>query len=167
MAAMEPLLVELGTEELPVKALPGLAQAFFDNMIDGLVITFVDITRTKLLQQSERRLVEGLQRSPVSVFGQDRDLRFSWACAAVLGRRFEDLLGKTDEEAFGADNAARLTRLKRTAIDANRPVRERVALQLNGSERVYDLFVEPHRNGSGETEGVTCVATDLTDSARS
>jgi glycyl-tRNA synthetase beta chain len=34
--AKEPLLVELGTEELPVKALPGLAQAFFDNVIDGL-----------------------------------------------------------------------------------------------------------------------------------
>ena len=36
MAAMEPLLIELGTEELPVKALPGLAQAFFDGVIDGL-----------------------------------------------------------------------------------------------------------------------------------
>jgi glycyl-tRNA synthetase beta chain len=34
--AKEPLLIELGTEELPVKALPGLAQAFFDNVIDGL-----------------------------------------------------------------------------------------------------------------------------------
>ncbi|MCC8363044.1 glycine--tRNA ligase subunit beta [Lysobacter sp. A6] len=33
---MEPLLIELGTEELPVKALPGLAQALFDNVIDGL-----------------------------------------------------------------------------------------------------------------------------------
>ncbi|RDZ26823.1 glycine--tRNA ligase subunit beta [Lysobacter silvisoli] len=35
-AAMQPLLIELGTEELPVKALPGLAQAFFDGVIDGL-----------------------------------------------------------------------------------------------------------------------------------
>lgn len=34
--AKEPLLIELGTEELPVKALPGLAQALFDNVIDGL-----------------------------------------------------------------------------------------------------------------------------------
>jgi len=34
--SMEPLLIELGTEELPVKALPGLAQALFDNVIDGL-----------------------------------------------------------------------------------------------------------------------------------
>ncbi len=34
---MLPLLIELGTEELPVKALPGLAQALFDGVIDGLV----------------------------------------------------------------------------------------------------------------------------------
>jgi glycyl-tRNA synthetase beta chain len=33
---MLPLLIELGTEELPVKALPGLAQAFFDGVITAL-----------------------------------------------------------------------------------------------------------------------------------
>lgn len=36
MSEMKPLLVELGTEELPVKALPGLAQAFFDGILAGL-----------------------------------------------------------------------------------------------------------------------------------
>ena len=36
MSTMQPLLIELGTEELPVKALPGLAHAFFDGVIDGL-----------------------------------------------------------------------------------------------------------------------------------
>ncbi|MEO6364438.1 MAG: glycine--tRNA ligase subunit beta [Luteimonas sp.] len=35
-ATMLPLLVELGTEELPVKALPGLARSFFDGVVDGL-----------------------------------------------------------------------------------------------------------------------------------
>src|SRR5690606_38129809 len=30
------LLIELGTEELPVKALPGLAQALFDGVVDAL-----------------------------------------------------------------------------------------------------------------------------------
>ncbi|MEJ1249550.1 glycine--tRNA ligase subunit beta [Denitratimonas tolerans] len=34
--SLQPLLIELGTEELPVKALPGLAQAFFDGVIAGL-----------------------------------------------------------------------------------------------------------------------------------
>ena len=33
---MQPLLIELGTDELPVKALPGLAQAFFDGVVAGL-----------------------------------------------------------------------------------------------------------------------------------
>jgi glycyl-tRNA synthetase beta chain len=33
---MKPLLIELGTEELPVKALPGLAQALFDGVINAL-----------------------------------------------------------------------------------------------------------------------------------
>ncbi len=36
MTHMQPLLIELGTEELPVKALPGLAQAFFDGVIAAL-----------------------------------------------------------------------------------------------------------------------------------
>ncbi len=33
---MKPLLIELGTEELPVKALASLAQAFFDGVLEGL-----------------------------------------------------------------------------------------------------------------------------------
>ncbi len=34
--SMQPLLIELGTEELPVKALPGLAQVLFDGVILAL-----------------------------------------------------------------------------------------------------------------------------------
>ena len=45
MNAMQPLLIELGTEELPVKALPGLAQALFDGVIDGLVKRGIAIDR--------------------------------------------------------------------------------------------------------------------------
>ena len=36
MSQLSPLLIELGTEELPVKALPGLSQAFFDGIVEGL-----------------------------------------------------------------------------------------------------------------------------------
>ncbi|MGY1426180.1 glycine--tRNA ligase subunit beta [Lysobacter sp. A289] len=42
---MQPLLIELGTEELPVKALAGLAQAFFDGVINGLVTRGVAFER--------------------------------------------------------------------------------------------------------------------------
>ncbi|MCS3748068.1 glycyl-tRNA synthetase beta chain [Xanthomonas arboricola] len=40
-----PLLIELGTEELPVKALPGLAQAFFDGVLAGLEKRGVAVAR--------------------------------------------------------------------------------------------------------------------------
>ncbi|AMV06596.1 glycine--tRNA ligase subunit beta [Xanthomonas citri] len=40
-----PLLIELGTEELPVKALPGLARAFFDGVLSGLEKRGVAVTR--------------------------------------------------------------------------------------------------------------------------
>ncbi|HST45872.1 MAG TPA: glycine--tRNA ligase subunit beta, partial [Luteimonas sp.] len=36
MTNMKPLLVELGTEELPVKALPGLARALLDGVLAAL-----------------------------------------------------------------------------------------------------------------------------------
>jgi len=45
LETMKPLLVELGTEELPVKALPGLAQALFDGVIDGLAKRGIAIER--------------------------------------------------------------------------------------------------------------------------
>lgn len=43
---MKPLLIELGTEELPVKALPGLAQAFFDGVVAGLDRRGIAMDRT-------------------------------------------------------------------------------------------------------------------------
>jgi glycyl-tRNA synthetase beta chain len=36
MSDAKPLLIELGCEELPVKALPGLAQALLDGVLAGL-----------------------------------------------------------------------------------------------------------------------------------
>ncbi|WOB26314.1 MULTISPECIES: glycine--tRNA ligase subunit beta [Xanthomonas] len=45
MTQMHPLLIELGTEELPVKALPGLAQSFFDGVLAGLEKRGIALTR--------------------------------------------------------------------------------------------------------------------------
>lgn len=43
--SMKPLLIELGVEELPVKALPGLSQAFFDGIVGGLEKRGVSVER--------------------------------------------------------------------------------------------------------------------------
>ncbi|GHC03382.1 glycine--tRNA ligase subunit beta [Thermomonas carbonis] len=45
MTALSPLLIELGTEELPVKALPGLAQSLFDGVLAALEKRGVTVER--------------------------------------------------------------------------------------------------------------------------
>jgi glycyl-tRNA synthetase beta chain len=59
MSDMKPLLIELGTEELPVKALPGLAQALFDGVVDALQKRGIAFDRTgaKLLYTPRRLTV--------------------------------------------------------------------------------------------------------------
>lgn len=43
MADFLPLLIELGTEELPPKALPELAQAFYDGVLKGLAARRIEV----------------------------------------------------------------------------------------------------------------------------
>ncbi len=45
MSAPTSLLIEIGTEELPVKALPGLAQAFLDGVLAGLAKRGIAVER--------------------------------------------------------------------------------------------------------------------------
>ena len=133
-----------------------------DNIIDGLVLTFVDISATKALQDNERLLLETLQRSPVMVFRQDLDMRFTWACSQVFGRAPRELLGKTDAELFGAQEAASIIAVKRGVLQTGTATRQRASLLLNGQKRIFDLFVEPTLSAKEELTGISCIVTDVT-----
>jgi two-component system CheB/CheR fusion protein len=126
-----------------------------DNVIDGLVVTFVDITRVKLLQESEQRLVRALQHAPVSVFGIGPELRFMWAGSALLGREPVNLLGHTFDEVFqGAFGPVReaLANVLKSASHA----REQLCITLFGRRQRVELFAEAQRIG-GEATSATCV----------
>ena len=57
VSGLSPLLIELGTEELPVKALPGLAQSLFDGVLAALEKRGVTVDRgTAKPLYSPRRL---------------------------------------------------------------------------------------------------------------
>ena len=134
-----------------------------ENVIDGLVLTFVDITKIRSLQQSERRLLEALKRSTTTVFGQDRQLRFVWSWSSVFGHTMSELMGKTDADFLPAGQATVLDEIKRGVIASESPARKRVTLSPRREDRTYDLFVEPMRAEGGEIVGVSCVLTDITD----
>ncbi|MFL6656614.1 MAG: chemotaxis protein CheB, partial [Massilia sp.] len=81
-----------------------------DNRIDGVVITFVDISAAKTLERalrmSEERFRIALEHAPITVFNQDTDLRYTWMHTLQPQLRANEVIGKTDADLFGADDAA-------------------------------------------------------------
>lgn len=139
-----------------------------ENMIDGLVITFVDITKVKQLQQSEARLDRLLLPSPTAILGQDRELRYVWVSGTAFGRSSAaSLVGLRDTDLFPAAEAAKLTTLKRMVLETGTPRRARLEIHVDGAPRIYDVFVQPvtsEGDGAGPMV-LSCVVTDITNVA--
>jgi two-component system CheB/CheR fusion protein len=130
-----------------------------DNVIDGLVITFVDITQFKALQYGEARLNRLLGTSPTAILGQDRELRYVW----VAGTAFGVAVGDRDTDLFSPSEAERLTALKRSVIETGTPRREVLTLTVDDRQRTYDIYLQPLEiEGEGPTE-LASIATDITN----
>jgi formate hydrogenlyase transcriptional activator len=96
------------------------------------------------------------------MFNQDRNLRYTWVYNAQEGWTEQDYLGKTDEEIYDPETAARLTALKRPVLETGHGKREQFTLAARGKTYHCDLKVEPLRDAAGAVVGVTCACVDVT-----
>jgi hypothetical protein len=129
------------------------------NVIDGLVITFVNVTKLQKLQVQTERLLEALARSSISVYAQDRDLKYEWVYGTLFGRQPRETLGKTDRELLGAEDGERLMAINRQALERGEAKQERVHLRgPSGNRANYDVYVEPL---IGVGSGLIGVVTEL------
>jgi PAS domain-containing protein len=71
-----------------------------------------DITERKRMDEalriSEERFRVALKNSPVVVFNQDHELRYTWINSPVLAWAVRGYLGQTDAEIVGGEEGARL-----------------------------------------------------------
>lgn len=116
-----------------------------------------------LLRARFARYETALRGSHVTVFTQDRDLRYTSVSNPMLGRVIEDILGRTDEEILPPDGAAAVIALKREALASGQAKRAEVALQDGSGLRWNDLHIEPLRNEAGDIVGLTCASVDVTE----
>lgn len=125
-----------------------------------------DVTARKLaelaLRESEQRLAAATAVSPLTFFAQDRDLRYLWLKDPRLGLVPEQVVGRTDEDAFGEAVAAPLVTLKRRVLATATGVREEIRVQWQGRVGWFDMIVEPRRDAHGEVVGVIGAAADIT-----
>ncbi len=138
-----------------------------DNVIEGAVITFVDITATKKVQEAlrltEERMRVVLGAVPVMVFNQDKELRYTWIHNAHVQFSVEQILGKTDADLLSADEAANLTAIKQQVLASGVGIRQDIQTTIDGKSHRYDLIVEPLRGSDGNVIGITCVMMDISD----
>ncbi len=149
-----------------------------DNSIDGIMCAAVDITRLRTLEREQRRLMEelgntlqryeiGMQGSNVTVFTQDRELRYTSISKPMFGKTVNEIVGRTDEEVLPTANRLTIVGFKREVLKTGASQKQEVKIVEGAGdderERWYDIHVDALRDISGAIVGITSSAVDITD----
>ncbi len=116
-----------------------------------------------LLRARFARYETALRGSQVTVYTQDRDLRYTSISNPMLGRAIDDILGRTDDEILPRDSGSAVIALKREALASGQPKRTEFAFGDGLGLRWSDLHIEPLRNDAGDIVGLTCASVDVTE----
>lgn len=128
-----------------------------------------DTTERKLteqaLQQAEERLRVALQSSPITVFNQDLDLKYTWMYHPT---QFDlnDILGKRDRDFLPPADADYLTALKQQVIDTGVGLHQEVSVAIENRQQFYNLTLEPLRDTDNAIVGVTGSSINISDLKR-
>lgn len=108
----------------------------------------------------------GLDHSPVVVFVQDQNLRYIWSYNRRSGLPDTEVVGRTDADLFGPEDADRLTSLKRRVLETGEVLQEEVTVTLGGTRHVLDMTLKPLRDADGRIVGISGTAVDATGRVR-
>jgi two-component sensor histidine kinase len=116
-----------------------------------------------LLRARFARYETALRGSQVTVYTQNRDLRYTSISNPMLGRAIEDILGRTDAEILSPEAGAAMIAVKRAVLASGQAKRAEVPLEDAPGIRWHDLHIEPLRNEVGDVVGLTCASVDVTE----
>lgn len=120
-------------------------------------------SRTKELAEAKQRFEIALRSSPISMFSQDKDLRFTWAHNAPAGLSLDQLEGKTDADVMPPEAAETVMAAKRKAMDTGESQQLETTFELFGRKRSFYLLIEPLRDDQDSILGTTSVAVDVSE----
>ena len=93
--------------------------------------------RTKELAEAKQRIEIALRGSPISVFSQDNDLRFTWAHNAPAGLSPDRLTGKTDADVLPPEAAQTIMAAKRKTMETGQAQQLETDFELFGRKRSF------------------------------
>ncbi|WP_289644291.1 CheR family methyltransferase [Maribacter aestuarii] len=137
-----------------------------ENVIEGVVITFVDITEEKLLAEELRdykiKYEHLLEMTKTVIYTQDKNLTYTSMPNIHPDFQFKDMIGKTDADFFDKEDAKKLGVIKKKVLKTGKAERATVSLKLAGETRFYDLLVRPVVEVDKIT-GIACTSVDITE----
>jgi PAS domain S-box-containing protein len=126
-----------------------------------------DVTERKKLEEelyeSQERTQSALKGGSVTLYQQDRDLRYTWIFNPLPVYASEEIVGKTDADLIEPEEADYLTALKRRVLETGESYHEVIKATGIAGVRYFDLFIEPWRNRNGQVIGVTGTSRDVTE----
>jgi PAS domain S-box-containing protein len=130
----------------------------------GLVEDVTERRQTEeALRQSEERFRVALKNSPIAVFHQDRDLRYTWMYNSQLPVSAEEKFGKTPEAVFEPADAARIRDVRQRVLETGVGTRHEMQFTFEGRKHYFDATIEPVLDAAGAVIGITGASTDITE----
>jgi PAS domain S-box-containing protein len=148
------------------------------NLLDvpglrGIVLTGRNVTARnttfQALQEARRRLEAVLDIAGAAIFVTDLDGTWVLAnrsCAAMLGRRPDEIVGRRTDELLKPEEAERLEAHGREVLRAGHALQFDEFLELGGETRQLLCTTVPIIDGDGNATGLCGVAADITDRIR-
>ncbi len=118
------------------------------------------------LRESEARFRLALGTTPLIVYSQDGDLRYTWAYSSNPKLPSEPFLGHTDNEIYPAGEAERMAALKREVMQTGQSAHMESEIPIPGGKIWLVITVAPLHNNEGQIVGITGVALDITERKR-
>jgi rsbT co-antagonist protein RsbR len=126
--------------------------------------------RVAELEQRQQLLTGVIENSPSSISVKDlsrRLLLVNEAVVRVMGRPREELVGRTEDELFGADTIAEWAEHDRRVAEGGRAISSEAVVPSDDGDRIYISHKFPLRDESGAVYALGSIVTDITDQKRS
>jgi PAS domain S-box-containing protein len=145
-----------------------------DRKVEGILCAAIDVSRIRSLESERRRLTEelataaqryefALRGSNVTVFTQDTGLRYTSVSKPLFGLETRAIQGSTDEDILPASSSEAMIALKRQVLGKGEPCNAELRIDGASGPLWYDFHLEPMRDVSGSTIGLTGAAVDITE----
>ena len=121
--------------------------------------------RTAELVESEKRFRKIFESAQDCIFIKDRDRKYMDLNAAaidLLQIKYEDIIGKSDSELFGADYDAAAKDLESRVLQGQ-TIESQQSLVWNSQPTALDFIRFPLRDSSGEITGICGIVRELAD----